>query len=129
MSDRMTAADFNAMTSASNQPKNKYKAKRTFFDGHWFDSKHEAKCWGNYLNLQRAGEITDLERQVPIMLEGRDGPLMSRKGRQMRLTVDFRHRDVASGQLVWSDAKGKPTPDYEVRRAVAAAMGIEVIEI
>ncbi|WP_457647639.1 DUF1064 domain-containing protein [Profundibacter sp.] len=108
---------------------NKYSAKRTVLDGIRFDSKREAKRWAELCLLERAGEIADLRRQVPLMLEGRNGPLLTRTGRRMRLTVDFAYTDLVSGLTIYEDAKGVPTRDYEVRRAVAAAQGIEVKEV
>ena len=108
---------------------NKYSARRTTLGGIPFDSKREAKRWAELCLLERAGEIADLRRQVPLMLEGRNGPLLTRTGRRMRLTVDFAYTDLASGLTIYEDAKGVPTRDYEVRRAVAAAQGIEVVEV
>lgn len=127
MVDRMTAAELIAMQSA---PKagNKFSAQRTEVDGIKFDSKKEAARWADLNHLVRAGEIADLHRQVVIPLEGRDGPVLTRKGRQMRLTVDFSYRDVKSGVVVFEDTKGCITRDYEVRRGVAASQGIEVLE-
>ena len=130
--ERMSAAAFNAGQAAKAAGKpagSKYRAEPVVVDGVRFDSKHEAKRWAQLQLLQKGGVIRDLERQVPLFLEGRDGPLLSRTGRRMRLTLDFRYTDVATGLVVWEDAKGMPTPDYEVRRAVAGAQGIEVVEV
>lgn len=108
---------------------NKYSAVATVVDGIRFPSLKEARRWGELKLMERAGEIRNLRRQVPIMLEGRDGPVRSRKGRQMRLTVDFVYEDRRlNWATVYEDSKGKPTRDYEVRRGVAQAMGIEVRE-
>ena len=110
-------------------PKNKFSAKRTELDGIPFASRREARRWAELCLLEKAGKIANLRRQVPLLLEGRDGPLLTRTGRRMRLTVDFAYTDVATGRTVYEDAKGVPTRDYEVRRAVAAAQGVEVIEV
>jgi len=108
----------------------KYKAKRTTTpDGITHDSKKEAARWGELLLLEHAGEIRDLKRQVVIPLIGRDGPMKTRTGRAMRITVDFTYEDRRlNWALVYEDSKGMPTRDYEVRRAVAGAMGIEIKE-
>lgn len=107
----------------------KYKAKPTVIDGHRFASKREAARYQELVLLQRAGEIRNLELQVPIMLEGRDGPLKTRTGRPMRLTVDFVYDDKRLGwATVYEDAKGMPTRDYEVRKSVAEAMGYTIKE-
>ncbi len=109
--------------------KNKFSALRTTLHGVQFDSKREAMRWAQLCLLEKAGEIADLRRQVVLELEGRDGPLLTRTGRRMRLTVDFAYTDLRTGRTIYEDAKGVPTRDYEVRRAVAAAQGIEVIEV
>lgn len=127
MTERMTAAEFAATQT---QPKKqKYGAVRKELDGINFDSKHEARCYAGLRQLERLGKIADLQPQVKIPLFGRDGPLRTRTGRHMRLTVDFAYTDLETGLRVYKDAKGTPTRDYEVRRAVAQAQGIEVVEV
>ena len=126
MGDRMTSAEL--VASQAKPKSNKFSAQRIDADGISFDSKKEARRWGELKFLERAGEIIELRRQVVVPLEGRDGPLLARKGRQMRLTVDFGYVEVATGLTVYEDSKGAITRDYEVRRAVAAAQGIMVIE-
>lgn len=107
----------------------KFGNRRVTRDGMRFDSKREAQRWSELRLLERAGEIRNLQRQVPIRLEGRDGPLKTRAGRRMKLTVDFTYEDKRLGwATVYEDAKGMPTRDYEVRRAVAQAMGVEIKE-
>lgn len=107
-------------------PRNKYGAKKVTVDGIVFDSKLEAARWGELRLLERAGKITGLERQVRVDLIGQHGPLYTRKGRRMKITVDFAY--TMDGIRVFEDAKGMPTRDYEVRVAVARAMGLEVRE-
>lgn len=108
---------------------NKFGAIKTTVDGIKFDSLREARRWGELRLLEKGGEIRNLRRQVRIDLEGKNGPLRTRTGRQMRLTVDFVYEDKRLNWAeVYEDSKGAITRDYEVRRAVAQAMGIEVIE-
>jgi hypothetical protein len=127
MVERMTAAQLREMQEKPK--KQKYGAQRIVVDGITFDSKKEAGRWAELKLLERAGEIINLRRQVVVPLEGRDGPLLARKGRQMRITVDFGYVEVATGLMVYEDAKGLPTRDYEVRRSVAAAQGVEIVEV
>jgi hypothetical protein len=47
----------------------------------------------------------------------------------MRITVDFGYVEVLPGLTIYEDAKGKPTRDYEVRRSVAGAQGVEIVEV
>lgn len=106
--------------------RNKYGAKKTVVGDIKFDSKKEAQRWMELQLLERAGEISDLERQVKVELMGQYRPLFTRTGLKMNLTFDFRY--VENGVLIYEDAKGYPTRDYEVRVAVARAMGLEVKE-
>jgi len=123
----MTAAEL--VASQTKAKGNKFSAQRVEVDGISFDSKKEARRWGELKLLERAGEIIELRRQVVVPLEGSGGPLLTRTGRQMRITVDFGYVEVASGLTVYEDAKGLPTRDYEVRRSVAAAQGVEIVEV
>ncbi len=108
---------------------NKYGARRTNVGGVNLDSKREAKRWAELQLLQRAGEIADLDRQVPVELHGRDGPLLTPTGRVKRYVADFRYTDLRTGLTIWEDAKGFPTPEYKLKKAVLAAQGIEVQEV
>ena len=109
---------------------NKFGAIATTVDGIRFDSLREARRWGELRLMERAGEIRNLQRQVKIPLMGRDAPLKTRTGKAMRLTVDFVYEDRRlNWQTVYEDSKGAITRDYAVRRAVAAAMGLEVVEV
>jgi hypothetical protein len=88
-----------------------------------FDSKPR---WMDLQFLERAGHISDLKRQVKIELMGQHRPLYTRTGRKMKLTFDFTY--IEDEVLIHEDVKGMPTRDYEVRVAVARAMGLEVKE-
>lgn len=128
--DRMTTQELKQLQDQAGTPgRQKFGAQRVVVDGISFDSKREARRWRQLCLLREAGEIRELERQVVLELEGRDGPLLTRTGKTMRITVDFRYFDVALGLTVWEDAKGMATRDYEVRRAVAAAQGVQVVEV
>jgi len=133
MAERMSAADYRASLdqgkSALGASKNKYNARKTVVDGIIFDSGHEAKRYGELKLLERAGTISDLKLQVPLILEGKDGPMLTETGRPMRLTVDFRYTDNRTGLTVWEDAKGKKTRDYVVRKSAAEAQGFKITEV
>lgn len=106
--------------------RNKYGAKKTMVGEIKFDSKHEAHVYMDLQQLEKAGAISDLRRQVKVELMGQYRPLLTRTGRKMKLTFDFVY--VEDGVTIYHDAKGYPTRDYEVRVAVARAMGLEIRE-
>jgi len=111
---------------ARTKTRNKYGAKKTVVGDITFDSKKEANRWMELQLLERAGEITNLRRQVKVELMGQHRPLYTRTGRKMRFTADFGYTE--NGVEVLEDSKGYATRDYEVRVAVARAMGLEVRE-
>jgi len=104
--------------------KNKYGAKKTQVGEIKFDSKKEANRFMELQLLKRAGEISGLRRQVKVELLGQYRPLYTRTGRKMKLTVDFHY--IEDGVEVFEDSKGAWTRDFEVRYAVAIAMGINL---
>lgn len=102
--------------------RNKYGAKKTLVGGIKFDSKKEATRWMELQALERCGEISNLQRQVKIELMGQYRPLYTRTGRKMVLTFDFSY--IEDGIVIFEDSKGVWARDFEVRLAVANAMGL-----
>lgn len=107
---------------------NKFSAKRVQIGALSFHSRKEAKRWRELDLLQKAGEISDLELQVPITLEGRDDTLKTSTGRPMKYVADFRYYDHRLKATVIEDAKGMKTEGYKIKKAICAAMGIEIKE-
>jgi hypothetical protein len=108
--------------------RNKYNARKTVVDGINFDSKKEAKRWCDLQLLLRAGEIADLERQVTIHLDGRDGPILTPTGRLMAYKADFRYYDMKLKCIVIEDVKGFKDKVYPIKKAILAAMGVDIFE-
>lgn len=106
----------------------KYRAKPTVVGDIKFPSQKEAARWQQLRLLERAGEIRNLRRQVPIMLQGQNGPILTATGKPMRLTIDFAYEDKRAGwATVMEESKGMRTRDYDVRIAIVEAMGIKVL--
>ena len=93
---------------------NKYRNVKSTLDGIVFDSKAEAHRWGELTLLQRAGEISDLKRQVPYMLVPAVR-LGTRMKPAMKLIVDFQYRDQHTGKLVLEDTKGVVTTEFRLK--------------
>ena len=110
--------------SFARKTRNKYGAKKMQVGEVTFDSKKEAQRFMELQLLERAGEISNLRRQVKIDLMGQHRPLYTRTGRKMRLTIDYAY--VEDGVEVLEDSKGVWTRDFEVRYAVAVAMGLNL---
>lgn len=66
MTERMSPAEARALWAsqpAKKPRRQKFNAKRTVVDGIAFDSKKEARRWQELRLMERAGDITHLERQ------------------------------------------------------------------
>ena len=102
----------------------KYNNTKIRVDGRLFDSKAEAARWQELQLLERAGEITELERQVEYEL------IPKQKGeRAVKYIADFRYKDH-EGETVVKDTKGVKTPVYILKRKLMLRVhGIRVREV
>lgn len=103
--------------------KPKYRNKKTVVDGLTFDSAHEARVWQELRLLERAGQITDLKRQVRFPFEVNSVKIGT-------FVADFTYME--NGALVVVDAKSAPTaklPVYVMKKKLMRALySIEVQE-
>ena len=102
----------------------KYNNTKIRVDGRLFDSKAEAARWQELSLLERAGEITELERQVEYEL------IPKQKGeRAVKYIADFRYVDN-DGKTVVEDTKGVKTPAWIIKRKLMLRVhGIRVREV
>ena len=107
----------------------KYGAKKATVDGVNFSSKREAKRWMELQLLFKGGEIKDLRRQAKIALIGRADMIRTPTGRVAHYVADFIYIDNRTGLEVIEDAKGFPTPEYKLKRAILAAQGVTIVEV
>ena len=120
--------------------KAKYGNRKVTYDGETFDSEHEYRRWRDLRILERAGEITDLQRQVKFVLipEQRELDTIGPRGgvhkgklleRERSYVADFTYRDD-TGELIVEDAKGFKTETYLLKRALMLWVhGIRVQEV
>lgn len=113
---RQTLAQLIAENNAGKK-RNKYGAKRTEADGMMFDSKAEARAYGNLKLLQRAGEICDLEIH-PRWTFSHNGVEIG------RYTADFAFTETATKKRRIVDVKSPATArarDVTLRRNLLRA--------
>lgn len=95
---------------------NKYRNTPTTVDGIRFASKHEAQRWQELRLMERAGEICDLQRQVPFdlipALRKPDGTMQLKA----RYIADFVYYDNRKRQKIVEDAKGYPSKEYQLKK-------------
>lgn len=123
MQERMSAAQFRERKPSSGKKKarfGKFNAKRVETEDGKFDSTQEYKRFLELKMLLRAGEIQNLERQVPF-------PLVSGGIHISTYVADFVYE--VKGQRVVEDSKGFVTPEYrQKRRLMREIHGIEILE-
>lgn len=105
----------------------KYGNKKTELDGIVFDSKAEAKRYSQLRMLERAGQISDLQRQVKFELV-RGVRLYGRSRPAIKYIADFVYNQ--GGHRVVEDVKGMLTPVYRLKRHLMMAIhSIEIREV
>lgn len=110
--------------------KSKYHNKKVIIDGIKFDSKKEANRYQELKLMQRAGIISDLQRQVKYVLipsqKGDDGRVVERP---CTYIADFVYVDE-NGKKVVEDTKGYRTSDYKIKRKLMLyTHGVKINEI
>lgn len=107
--------------------KSKYNNKKVEVDGIIFDSKKEAKRYKELVLMQKAGEISELQRQVKYVLipQQRKPDIIGPRGGVKRGVVlekecsyiaDFVYFDNQLGRYIVEDTKGFRTADYVIKR-------------
>lgn len=124
--------------------KNKYHSKKIEVGGIVFDSKKEAKRYSELLLLEKAGAITELQRQVKYVLipaqrefsneiytKGKNkgcfkpGKLLEK---ECAYIADFVYKE--DGKIVVEDTKGFRTKDYIIKRKLMLHKhGIRIKEV
>ena len=111
--------------------RNKYGNRKIIKDGQAFDSVKEARRWCELCLLEKAGEITDLRRQVefPLLPTQREASTevyqrgenkgKPKPGKVIEKPVvyvaDFVYK-TKEGETVVEDTKGFRTKDYVLKR-------------
>ena len=105
----------------------KYGNRKTVVDGQVFDSRKEASRYTELRLMERAGEIRNLQRQIPFELIPTQY-IRGRKHKPIRYIADFTYLTKDGRQIV-EDAKGCRTPIYIIKMRMMLWMyGIEVYE-
>lgn len=108
----------------------KYGNRKTTIDGITFDSAKEAQRWQELKLLERAGQIFELQRQVPFVLipkQVRDGKVIERP---VVYKADFVYTE--NGEDVVEDVKSPATKtkEYVIKRKLLLwQFGIRIREV
>lgn len=105
----------------------KYNNRRCEIDGEVFDSQMERDRWLNLRLLERAGEISQLRRQVAYELIPAQRRPSGGVERACSYVADFVYVDKA-GRTVVEDVKGAVTPEFRLKRKLMLQVhGVEVL--
>lgn len=107
---------------------NKYKSRKVKVGGMVFDSRKEYIRYCELLLMQRAGKISDLQRQVKFELipsQKENGKVVERA---CTYIADFVYEE--NGKKVVEDTKGFKTKDYVIKRKLMMyTHGIRIKEV
>ena len=120
---------------------NKYGATKCQVNGEVFDSKKEARRWQELRLLEKAGEISDLRRQVKYILipAQKEYTVEIRKNgspkrmervveRECTYVADFVYEE--DGKTIVEDAKGMKTEVYRIKKKLMLYVhGIKIREV
>lgn len=97
--------------------RSKYSNKKVILDGISFDSKREAVRWTELRLMEKAHEISNLERQVEfVLLPPQTDPETGKHAeRAVKYVADFVYNDK-DGKMIVEDTKGFKTKDYIIKR-------------
>lgn len=120
---------------------NKYGNHKVTVQGITFDSKREASRYLELQMLEKAGKITNLERQKKFVLIPAQyepdiiGPRGGKKKGKLiehecSYVADFVYCDAETGDLIVEDTKGVRTPEYILKRKMLLYFyGIRIREV
>lgn len=95
-----------------------YNKKSRDFEGNTFDSKKEMYRYSDLVLLEKAGEISELERQIKYTLIPSQYKYGKCIERECSYTCDFRYKDK-NGDVIVEDVKSeitKKNKDYIIKR-------------
>lgn len=128
MTATLSAKEFQSLTKPK---RSKYGNKKTERHGIIFDSIKEADRYDHLLLLERAGEISHLERQGKIYLMSGNTHVRYDSGRKAYWKFDFAYFCYKRNKRVIEDVKGVRTDVFKLKKAVLLACypGIHIEEI
>ena len=112
--------------------KNKYHNIKWEVDGERYDSQKEYRRYAELKLLERAGEISNLRRQVPYELIPNQYNGKKLIERKVEYVADFVYHDNKTGEDVVEDTKSKATKTsvYIVKRKLLLyRYGIQIKEV
>lgn len=123
MTLRLTEQELRVMQGKPGKPKKRSKFHNVWTEAHGikFQSKKEAKRYGDLLLLVKSGEITELTRQVRYKLIVNNLQVCT-------YVADFTY--WKDGKKIVEDVKGYKTDIYKLKKKLMKAVyGVEIVEV
>lgn len=116
---------------AQQKKPSKYHSRKVTVDGITFDSAKEARRYGELKLMEKAGEIYDLQRQVPFVVipvqKDENGKVIER---EVKYIADFTYKEKGSLRRTVEDTKGLKTKEYIIKRKLMLwRNGIRIKEV
>lgn len=94
-----------------------------------FDSKAEHRHWMLLKQMEKAGRVKNIKRQIVYELAP-SVIVANRKRPPIRYVADFVYFDVEKKREICADVKGAITPEYRIKRHLMKSIhGIDILEI
>ena len=108
----------------------KYHNKKVVRDGETFDSVKEYHHWIELCLMEKAGLISDLQRQVKYVLIPSQKEGKKTIERECSYRADFVYTDNETGETVVEDVKGMRTEVYKIKRKLMLWVHhIKIVEV
>ena len=108
-------------------PRSKYGNKKTVNGDLTFDSGRESRRWSQLVLMEKAGVISQLERQITFELIPKQRLSNGKCERSLKYILDFRY--IKDGVTICEDSKVKTTDSYIIKRELMLQkFGIEILE-
>lgn len=121
--------DLSKRTFRKKNPESKYNNVKVEQGGLVFDSKAEYRRWLVLSAMAKAGEISNLQRQVSFVLVPAQVTSTGRNEQPMKYICDFVYQKKDGRQVV-EDVKGAATQVWRLKRKLMLHVhNIEVIEV
>jgi hypothetical protein len=106
----------------------KYHNKPCEVDGEKYRSQREMRRHQELRLLERAGQITDLRREVPFPLAPA-AKILGRMRPALRYFADFTYYESGKAQMTIEDCKGVRTTAYNIKRHLMKSIhGLDILE-
>ena len=109
----MSVSEFRKLGRKAFSSKSKYKNKRTFYNGRWYDSKKESERAFELDSLKKANVVKEWTPQVRYRFE-HNGVLIG------TYVLDFKV-EYSDGTVEHEDVKGYKTDVYKIKKKLMKA--------